>query len=113
MEFGLWIDVEGDGRAVLGHINALGNEWIHGKGFIPDAAHQAVIDKVETFGCCAFDGVGVEGVKAACGGFFERSAFRRTRISIFEMRSFRSVFRIAVHGKAVKRFGVCWRKIEK
>ena len=55
LKSGLGIEKERDRGPISRNVNFLGNQRVQGKGFIPDALHQAVMDEAEALHGHALD----------------------------------------------------------
>jgi hypothetical protein len=105
-EAGLGIEVEGDGAAIFGQLDAFRDQAVERERLVAAARHQALEHVLaHVAGGNALVGEGVEAVEGALCAQHEASALGGGRVDVREMLEARGVLGGAVHGNAVHRLG--------
>ena len=110
----LRIEMEGDGAAVVRHLDRLRDEAIERERLIEAARHQALDDKVaDPVRRHAAHDQRIETVEGAESAHRQTTALGRIRIDVREMREAGRLFGAAIEGDAVRRRGLRSARREK
>ena len=104
-EFCLWPQSELDETAVVGRLDALGDQTIKREGLVIGAREQAFVEIVaQAFAGVALDDQGIEAVIGALHAEHNAPALASVGVDVGKMGKIRWFLRRAMHGKPVLRF---------
>ena len=95
--------VEGDGGAVLRHLNAFGEQAVFGEGLVRRPGHQRIIDQRRPRRGHPAQRERVQRVEGADGLKGHLAALRGVRVDVIEMPEVRPIFGLAIQRHAVPR----------